>query len=77
MSSINASNIITTEREVYLRFIGAFNILLTSLLLESDLVEDNVQLTELRTPVGIVTMSLFTLSCKQIQMETILPNHDQ
>ena len=46
-------------------------------LLQAGLAEDNVQLTELRTPVDIVTMSLFALSCKQIQMETILSNRDQ
>ncbi|CAF4160440.1 unnamed protein product [Adineta steineri] len=34
MLPINASNIIATEREVCVRFIGAFNILLTSLILE-------------------------------------------
>jgi hypothetical protein len=135
MSPIGSSNIIATEREVCLRFIGAFNILLTPLMLEclttyidkwktydlhpisildglhvqaqtqsnpsitsvdfsatkislqlpkinvcllqAGLAEDNVQLTELRTPVDIVTMSLFALSCKQIQMETILSKRDQ
>ncbi|CAF4031429.1 unnamed protein product [Adineta steineri] len=41
------------------------------------LAEDNVKLTKLCTPVDIVTMSLFALSCKQIQMETILSNRDQ
>ena len=46
-------------------------------LLQAGLAEDTVQLTELRTPVDIVTMSLFALSCKQIQMETILSNVDQ
>ena len=46
-------------------------------LLQAGLAEDNVQLTELRTPVDIVTMSLFALSCKQIQMETILSKRDQ
>ncbi|CAF0980258.1 unnamed protein product [Adineta steineri] len=40
-------------------------------LLQAGLAEHNVQLTELRTPVDIVTMSLFALSCKQIQMETV------
>jgi len=135
MSPVNSSNTIATEKEVCLKFIGAFNILLTPLMLEclttyiekwktfnihpisildglhiqaqtqsnpsitsidlsatkislqlpkinvcllqAGLAEDNVQLTELRTPVDIVTMSLFALSCKQIQMETILSNHDQ
>jgi hypothetical protein len=134
-SSYNSSNIIATEKEVCLRFIGALNILLTPLMLEclttyidkwktydlhpmsildglhfqtqtssnppstsidlsstkislqlpqinvcllqAGLAEDNVQLTELRTPVDIVTMSLFALSCKQIQMETILSKRDQ
>ncbi|CAF1438132.1 unnamed protein product [Adineta steineri] len=119
MSPINASSIIAAEREVCLRFIGAFNILLTPLILEylttyiekwktydihpisildglhvqakiklypsvtsidlsatkislqlpkinvclfqAGLAEDNIQLTELRTPVDIVTMSLFAL----------------
>ena len=134
---MTSSNIIATEKEVCLRFIGALNILLTPLMLEclttyiekwktydlhpmsildglhfqaqatstqihpsypliyqqqklslqlpkinvcllqAGLAEDNVQLTELRTPVDIVTMSLFALSCKQIQMETILSNRDQ
>jgi hypothetical protein len=46
-------------------------------LLQAGLAEDNVQLTELRTPMDIVTMSLFALSCKQIQMETILSKRDQ
>ncbi|CAF1352429.1 unnamed protein product [Adineta steineri] len=46
-------------------------------LLQVGLAEDNVQLTELRTPVDIVTMSLFALSCKLIEMETILSNCDQ
>ena len=46
-------------------------------LLQAGLAEDNVQLTELRTPVDIVTMSLFALSCKQIQMETVLSKRDQ
>jgi hypothetical protein len=46
-------------------------------LLQAGLAEDNVQLTELRTPVDIVTMSLFALSCKQIQLETILSKRDQ
>lgn len=46
-------------------------------LLQAGLAEDSVQLTELRTPVDIVTMSLFALSCKQIQMETILSKRDQ
>jgi hypothetical protein len=46
-------------------------------LLQAGLAEDNVQLMELRTPVDIVTMSLFALSCKQIQMETILSKRDQ
>jgi hypothetical protein len=131
----NSSNIIATEKEVCLKFIGALNILLTPLMLEclttyieklktyelhpmsildglhlqahtqsnfstastdlsatkislqlpkinvcflqAGLAEDNVQLTELRTPVDIVTMSLFALSCKQIQMETILSERDQ
>jgi hypothetical protein len=135
MSPISSSNIIATEKEICLRFIGAFNILLTPLMLEclttyiekwktfdihpisildglhfqaqtqsnpsiistdlsatkislqlskinvcllqAGLAEDNVQLTELRTPVDIVTMSLFALSCKQIQMETILSKRDQ
>lgn len=138
MSSLNSSNIIATEKEVCLKFIGALNILLTPLMLEclttyinkwqtynlhpisildglhfqsqtqstppsttttaidlsstkisiqlpkinlcllqAGLAEDNVQLTELRTPVDIVTMSLFALSCKQIQMETILSKRDQ
>ncbi|UJR36630.1 hypothetical protein I4U23_029350 [Adineta vaga] len=45
--------------------------------LQAGLAEDNVQLTELRTPIDIVTMSLFAISCKQIQMETILSNRDQ
>jgi hypothetical protein len=135
MSPLTSSNTIATEKEVCLRFIGAFNILLTPLMLEclttyiekwktfdihpisildglhfqaqtqsnplipsidlsstkislqlskinvcllqAGLAEDNVQLTELRTPVDIVTMSLFALSCKQIQMETILSKRDQ
>ncbi|CAF4302752.1 unnamed protein product, partial [Adineta steineri] len=135
LSSFYTSNIISTEKEVCLRFIGSLNILLTPLMLEclttyidkwntydihpmsildglhllgqtksnspstsidlsatkislqlpkinicllqAGLAEDNVQLTELRTPVDIVTMSLFALSCKQIQMETILSNRDQ
>lgn len=135
MSPISSSNIIATEKEVCLRFIGAFNILFTPLMLEclttyiekwqtfdlhpiaildalhiqaqtqsnpsipstdlsatkislqlpkinvcllqAGLAEDNVQLTELRTPMDIVTMSLFALSCKQIQMETILSKRDQ
>ena len=135
MSPIPSSNIIATEKEISLRFIGAFNILLTPLMLEclntyiekwktfdlhpiaildalhvqaqtqsnpsivstdlsatklslqlpkinvcllqAGLAEDNVQLTELRTPMDIVTMSLFALSCKQIQMETILSKRDQ
>ncbi|CAF1031213.1 unnamed protein product [Adineta ricciae] len=135
LSTLYASNVIATEREVCLRFIGALNILCTPLMLEclntyidtwktyelhpmsildglhfqaqttanspstsidlsatkislqlpkinvcllqAGLAEDNVQLTELRTPVDIVTMSLFALSCKQIQMETILSNRDQ
>ncbi|CAF1563280.1 unnamed protein product, partial [Adineta steineri] len=34
MSPTNTSNIIATEREVCLRFIGAFNFLLTPLMLE-------------------------------------------
>ncbi len=135
VSTITSSNIIATENEICLRFIGALNILLTPLMLEclttyiekwktyelhpisildglhfqcqtqsnspstsidlsstkfslqlpkinicllqAGLAEDNVQLTELRTPVDIVTMSLFALSCKQIQMETILSKRDQ
>ncbi|CAF4845808.1 unnamed protein product, partial [Rotaria sp. Silwood1] len=135
VSPTSSSNIIATEKEICLRFIGAFNILLTPLMLEclttyiekwktfdihplsildglqiqaqtqsnplttsidlsatkislqlpkinvcllqAGLAEDNVQLTELRTPVDIVTMSLFALSCKQIQMETILSKRDQ
>ena len=135
ISPTNASNIIATEKEICLRFIGALNILLTPLMLEclttyidkletyqlhpisildglhiqaqtqsnpslistdlsatkisfqlskinvcllqAGLAEDNVQLTELRTPVDIVTMSLFALSCRQIQMETILSQRDQ
>jgi len=135
ISSFSSSNIIATEKEICLKFIGALNILLTPLMLEclttyidkwktydlhpmsildglhfqaqttsnspstsidlsatkislqlpkinisllqAGLAEDNVQLTELRTPVDIVTMSLFALSCKQIQMETILSNRDQ
>ena len=134
-SSTSGSATIATEREVCLRFMGGFQILLTPLMLEclttyierwktydihpisildglhiqaqnqavpsppaldlsatkislqlpkiticllqAGLAEDNVQLTELRTPMDIVTMSLFTLSCKQIQMETILSNGDQ
>lgn len=50
---------------------------ITFCLLQAGLAEDNVQLTELRTPMDIVTMSLFALSCKSIQMETILSNGDQ
>ena len=50
---------------------------ITVCLLQAGLAEDNVQLTELRTPMDIVTMSLFALSCKQIQLETILSNRDQ
>ncbi|CAF3490546.1 unnamed protein product [Rotaria socialis] len=46
-------------------------------LLQAGLAEDHVQLTELRRPVDIVTMSLFALSCKDIQMETILSKRDQ
>ncbi|CAF3740732.1 unnamed protein product [Rotaria sordida] len=46
-------------------------------LLQAGLAEDHVQLTELQTPVDIVTMSLFALSCRQIQMETILSKRDQ
>ncbi|CAF4065238.1 unnamed protein product, partial [Rotaria sp. Silwood2] len=46
-------------------------------LLQAGLAEDHVQLTELQTPVDIVTMSLFALSCKQIRMETILSKRDQ
>ncbi|CAF1173494.1 unnamed protein product [Adineta steineri] len=46
-------------------------------LLQVGLAKDNIQLTELRTHVDIVTISLFPLSCKQIQMETILSNCDQ
>lgn len=46
-------------------------------LLQTGLAEGNAQLTQLRTPVDIVTMSLFALSCKQIQMETILSKRDQ
>jgi hypothetical protein len=45
--------------------------------LQAGLAESHVQLTELRTPVDIVTMSLFALSCQQIQMETILSNRQQ
>ena len=135
MSPISSSTIIATEKDISLRFIGAFNILFTPLMLEclttyiekwqtfdlhpiaildalhfqaqtqsnpsivstdlsatklslqlpkinvcllqAGLAEDNVQLTELRTPMDIVTMSLFALSCKQIQMETILSKRDQ
>ena len=135
LSPLGSSNIIATEKEVCLRFNGAFNVLLTPLMLEclttyidkwktyelhpmsildglhvqaqtqsnpsitsvdfsatkislylpkinvcllqAGLAEDNVQLTELRTPVDIVTMSLFALSCKQIQLETILSKRDQ
>ncbi|CAF4271378.1 unnamed protein product [Adineta steineri] len=45
--------------------------------LQAGLAEDNVQLTKLCTLVDTVTMSLFALSCKQIQMEIILSNRDQ
>lgn len=45
--------------------------------LQAGLAEDRVQLTELRTPIDIVTMSVFTLSSRQIQMETILSDRDQ
>ncbi|CAF3397517.1 unnamed protein product [Rotaria sp. Silwood1] len=135
MLSFNSSSMISTEKEICLRFIGSLNILLTPLMLEclttyiekwktydlhpmsildglhfqaqtksnfpstsidlsstkislqlpkinicllqAGLAEDHVQLTELQTPVDIVTMSLFALSCKQIQMETILSKRDQ
>ena len=50
---------------------------ITVCLLQAGLAEDNVQLTELRTPMDIVTMSLFTLSCRQIHLQTILSNRDQ
>ncbi|CAF0951192.1 unnamed protein product, partial [Didymodactylos carnosus] len=46
-------------------------------LLQAGLAEDNVQLTELITPVDIVTMSLFSLSLKQIQIQTILSSPDE
>ena len=135
VSSFNSSQIIPTEKEICLRFMGTLNILLTPLMLEcltayiekwktydshwmsildgvhfqaqttlkfpvtsidlsatkislqvskinvcflqAGLAEDNVRLTELRTPIDIVTMSLFALSCKQIQMETILSKREQ
>ena len=44
---------------------------------QAGLAEDNVQLTELRTPMDIVTMSLFSLACKHIQMETIVSKRDR
>ena len=42
--------------------------------LQAGLAEDTVQLTELRRPIDIVTMSLIAASCRQIQIETILSN---
>ena len=45
--------------------------------LQAGLAEDNVQLTDLRTPMDIVTMSLFALACKNLQMETIVSRRDQ
>ena len=45
--------------------------------LQAGLAEDHVQLTELKTPIDIVTMSLFALSSRQIQVETILSKRDQ
>ncbi|CAF1398557.1 unnamed protein product [Adineta steineri] len=102
MSPSNTSNIIATEREVCLQFIGAFNFLLTPLMLEclttyiekwktydihpisildipkisvcllpAALVEDNLQLTELCTPVDIFTMSLFALSSGVFKIQSI------
>ena len=133
--SQSSANLLATEREICLKFIGAFNILFTPLMLEcltnyldrwktylqhpmsvldslhfqthaqantpktlidlsatklsidvpkvnicclqAGLAEDHVQLTDLRTPIDIVTMSLFALSCRQIQVETILSKRDQ